>query len=159
MVLARRGRDAGSGLLLAVFMYWGWDTAVSVNEETKAPASTPGRAALLATLSLLVVYVAVTTAALSAAGVDALSSHPDDALSFLGTRVLGHGFEHVLVLAVLLSAVASIQTTILPTARTLLSMGRRNAAPRPLARVHPRFLTPARATILTGVVATAWYVA
>ncbi len=32
-----------------VFIYWGWDTAVSVNEETKDPAKTPGRAAIIST--------------------------------------------------------------------------------------------------------------
>jgi amino acid transporter len=148
----------GSGLLLAVFMYWGWDTAVSVNEETRAPRTTPGRAALLANVSLLVLYVVVTTAALSAVGVGPLRSNPDDALSFLGARVVGHGFGQLLVLAVLLSAAGSIQTTIVPTARTLLSMGRRRAAPQRLAQIHPRFATPAPATIATGAAAAAWYV-
>ena len=28
---------------IAVFIYWGWDTAVAVNEETDDPAATPGR--------------------------------------------------------------------------------------------------------------------
>ena len=32
--------------LIAVFIYWGWDTAVSVNEETADPTKTPGRAAI-----------------------------------------------------------------------------------------------------------------
>ena len=41
------------GLLLAVFIYWGFDTAVSVNEETKDARKTPGRAAVIATLVLL----------------------------------------------------------------------------------------------------------
>ena len=29
-------------MLTAIFIYWGWDTAVSVNEETADPAKTPG---------------------------------------------------------------------------------------------------------------------
>ena len=33
--------------LIAVFIYWGWDTAVSVNEETDDPSKTPGRAAII----------------------------------------------------------------------------------------------------------------
>jgi hypothetical protein len=39
-------QTAGStqGILLAVFIYWGWDTAVSVNEETEDATQTPGRA-------------------------------------------------------------------------------------------------------------------
>src|SRR6516162_4782773 len=38
-----------SGIILMVFIYWGWDTAVSVNEETKDKNKTPGRAAILST--------------------------------------------------------------------------------------------------------------
>ena len=69
--VARRGSTPSSipslgalatGTLLAVFIYWGFDTAVSVNEETKDARKTPGRAAVTATLVLLVVYVLVTTA-------------------------------------------------------------------------------------------------
>ena len=39
-----------SGLLLAIFIYWGWDTAVSVNEETEDATKTPGKAAVVSTL-------------------------------------------------------------------------------------------------------------
>ena len=40
-------------VLTAVFIYWGWDTAVSVNEETADPGKTPGRAAVISTFLLL----------------------------------------------------------------------------------------------------------
>jgi hypothetical protein len=42
-----------SGIILMVFIYWGWDTAVAVNEETKDKNKTPGRAAILSTFILL----------------------------------------------------------------------------------------------------------
>ena len=48
-----------SGVILMVFIYWGWDTAVAVNEETKDPNKTPGRAAILSTVILLVTYALV----------------------------------------------------------------------------------------------------
>ena len=35
---------------LAVFIYWGWDTAVSVNEETEDATRTPGKAAVVSTV-------------------------------------------------------------------------------------------------------------
>jgi len=59
---------------------------------------------------------------------------------------------------VLTSAAASTQTTILPTARTALSMGSRGAAPKYWSRIHPRFQTPANATIWTGILSVIWYV-
>ena len=58
-----------TGVLLAVFIYWGFDTAVSVNEETKDARKTPGQAAVIATVVLLAIYVLVTTATQAFAGV------------------------------------------------------------------------------------------
>ena len=57
------------GVLLAVFIYWGWDTAVSVNEETADRERTPGRAAVISTVLLLVIYLLVTTSAQAFAGI------------------------------------------------------------------------------------------
>ena len=42
-----------------VFIYWGWDTAVSVNEETKDKNRIPGLAAIFSTIILLITYALV----------------------------------------------------------------------------------------------------
>ena len=67
------GMDFGSviapAMLTAIFIYWGWDTAVSLNEETKDPEKTPGRAAVISTVLLLVIYALVSIAAIAFAGV------------------------------------------------------------------------------------------
>jgi len=144
------------GVLLAVFIYWGWDSAVSVNEETANPARAPGRAAMLSTVLLVGIYVLVATAAIAFAGPDRLSGE-EDALSILGTDVLGGTLDSVLIVAVLTSAAASTQTTILPTARTTLSMARSGALPAGLGLVHARHMTPHVATLLFGAVSILWY--
>ena len=79
-------------------------------------------------------------------------------LSALGTEVFGSPLDKILIIAVLTSAAASTQTTILPTARTTLSMARANAMPKSLGKVHPRFLTPHISTILMGAASIVWYV-
>ena len=58
-----------SGIILMVFIYWGWDTAVSVNEETKDRNRTPGLAAILSTIILLVTYALVIFSMQAFAGV------------------------------------------------------------------------------------------
>jgi amino acid transporter len=146
-----------SGVLLAVFIYWGWDSAVSVNEETENPRESPGRSAILSTILLVGLYVLVATAAIAFAGADRLAGR-DDALSILGTDVFGRPFDSLLIIAVLTSAGASTQTTILPTARTTLSMARAGALPAGLGVVHPRYMTPHVATILFGALSVVWYV-
>jgi amino acid transporter len=147
-----------TGVLLAVFIYWGWDSTVTVNEETEDSSTTPGRAAIVATIILVFIYVVVATAALAFGGVKELVDNSDDVLSVLGKEVFGSPWDKILIIAVLTSAAASTQTTILPTARTSLSMARRKAMPEALGRVHPRYLTPHVSTILMGVFSIVWYV-
>ena len=147
------------GLLTGVFIYWGWESAVNLNEETSGSASSPGLAAVASTVILLVTYVLVTVAVVSYAGLDRVAEFEDDAGIFgaLATDVLGSPLDKLVVLAIVTSALASTQTTILPASRTSLSMARQGAFPEVLGRVHPRFLTPHVGTIAIGVIAAVWY--
>jgi amino acid transporter len=156
------------GLLLMLFIYWGWDSAVAVNEETADPARTPGRAAVISTVLLLVTYTLVTLAAQSFAGIGdsgiglGNQDNSGDVLSVLGKAVFGGSWygstlSHLLILMVLTSAAASTQTTILPTARTTLSMAVYRALPEPFARVHPRYLTPSFSTLAFGGISIVLY--
>jgi amino acid transporter len=144
------------GVLLGTFIYWGWDSGVCVNEESKDSASGPGKAAVMSTLLLVLIYVAVSASAQSFAGTIFLKHHGDDVLSALGGDVFGTPWDKLLIIAVLTSASASTQTTILPTARTTLSMARFGAIPRAFGRIHPSHLTPDVSTIAMGVVSLIW---
>jgi amino acid transporter len=150
--------EISAGMLLAVFIYWGWDTTATVNEETEDPTEAPGKATVLSTLILLGIYLIVSFAAQAYAGVDSLIENQEDVLSTLGTEVFGSPLDKILIIAVLTSAAASTQTTILPAARTTLSMARKKALPGSLGSVHPRFLTPHVSTILMGAFSILWYV-
>ena len=159
-----------NGLILMLFIYWGWDTSLSVNEETSDKERLPGLAGIISTVLLLITYAIVTVAAQAYAGVGvtgiglANPAHTGDVISVLGTAVFGSAwlgsiFTHLLLLMVLSSAAASTQTTILPTARTVLSMAVYKAVPRSFAKMHPRYLTPTTATIVMGVVSAVMYAA
>ena len=158
-----------NGVLLMLFIYWGWDTAVSVNEETKDPAKTPGRAAVISTVLLLVIYAVVVLSVQSYAGLGTKGiglgnpAHLGDVLSVLGSSIFGtSGFgsflTHLLILMVLSSAAASTQTTILPTARTTLSMAVYKSIPSAFSRMHRRFLTPTVSTVVMGAASAALYI-
>jgi amino acid transporter len=144
--------DLVVALLLAVFIYWGWDSGVAVNEESEDPAEGPGKAAVVSTILLVLIYVVVTAAAQSFHGVGFLTNeaNQEDVLNALGSGVLGSTLNKLLIIAVLTSASASTQTTILPTARTTLSMAHWKAVTNLLARVHKRFLTPTVSTLGFG---------
>lgn len=145
-----------AAILLALFIYWGWDTCLALNEETKDPTRIPGRAALISTLVLMVTYVAVTVAAIAYAGTESLADSED--VFYTVKDALFGPWAWLLVLAVMISAVSSTQTTILPTARGTLSMAVYQALPSRFGRVHPRYRTPGFSTLVMGVVATAFYV-
>ncbi|MEA2197761.1 MAG: hypothetical protein QOJ25_1812 [Solirubrobacteraceae bacterium] len=145
-------------ILLAVFIYWGWDSGVTVNEETKDSGSAPGRAAIVSTLVLVGIYVLVAVAATAFGGPALLSNNSSDVFAAMGHGVLGGGLDKLLIIAVLTSASASTQTTILPTARTVLSMARARAIPSRFGEIHPRFLSPSVATLAMGTFSTLWYV-
>jgi len=146
------------GVLLGIFIYWGWDSGVAVNEESEDSNEGPGRAAVMSTILLVLIYVVVSAAAQAYGGTKLLSDNPNDVLSVLGTHVFGSPWDKLLIISVLTSASASTQTTILPTARTSLSMARKGAIPKAFATIHPKNLTPNISTIVMGVVSVIWTV-
>ncbi|MDV9173099.1 APC family permease [Streptomyces sp. W16] len=159
-----------SALVLMLFIYWGWETALTVNEETTDRHRVPGRAATWSTVLLVTLYLLATFAAISFAGIGDSGiglNNPDnsgDVLYGFGTAVFGSsGFGsvlwHLLIVMVLTSAAASTETTVLTLSRTMLSMGDQGALPRALARVHPRFRIPHVGTIAVGVIGAVVYVA
>ena len=152
-----------AGLSGSIFAFWGWDTALTVNEESVDADKTPGRAALLCVLSILLTYLLVAVALQMYAGVgtegnglgnEAIS---DNIFGALADPILGRPLDLLLFLAVLASSAASLITTFLPTSRTMLAMGTYRAFPRKFATVHPVHKTPSFATIAAGVGAGVFY--
>jgi amino acid transporter len=144
------------GVLLGIFIYWGWDSGVAVNEESRDSAEGPGKAAILSTILLVMIYVSVATAAIAFAGTKFLGANSNDVLNPLGKAVFGSPWDKLLIIAVLTSASASIQTTILPTARTTLSMAKWGALPKIFGDIHPRYLTPTFSTLGMGALSAVW---
>ena len=156
------------GLADMLFIYWGWDTALNLNEETDNAEVTPGKAGVISTFFLLGIYALVIFSVESFAGIGTHgiglgnAGHTNDVLSILGPAIFGHStlasiLDHLLLLMVLSSAAASTQTTILPTARTVLSMAVHKAVPNAFARMHKRFLTPTVATVSFGLASICLY--
>ncbi|PRY13543.1 APC family permease [Kineococcus rhizosphaerae] len=158
------GSAMAEAVILCIFIYWGWDACLAVSEETRDSDRTPGRAALLATVILVVTYVLVAVAVQAYAGFGTTGiglnnpDNADDVLSTLGHPVGGAVMSGLLLITVAISAASSTQTTILPTARGTLSMAVYGALPRRFANVHPRYKTPSFGTVVMGAAAVAFYV-
>ena len=157
---AAGGTALTAGLLLGVFMFWGWESAVNLTEETEDSASAPGRAGIWSTIILLVTYLGVAIAVVAYAGPKFLTDNADEEefiFPLIANQVLG-SWDWIVFFAVSTAAIASTQTTILPASRTALSMARRHAVPSAFGRINPRYRTPDVSTWTVAGIAIAWYV-
>ncbi|GEP48553.1 APC family permease [Microbacterium saccharophilum] len=151
-----------AGLSLSIFIFWGWDVTLTMNEETKDPERTPGRAATVTVLTIVSLYLLLAVAMIMFAGVGTgeLGLGNEDiqgnVFFFLSDPVLGP-LAFLVSLAVLTSSASSLQSTFVGPARTLLAMGHYGALPPAYAKVSPRFFTPGYATIVSAIVASAFY--
>jgi amino acid transporter len=149
-----------AGLLLGVFAYWGWESAVNLNEETTDSSSTPGRAAIFSTFILLITYLGTAIAVLMLVGPGFLADRAGEEemiFALIAPEALG-GFAWIVLAAVAISAIAATQTTIIPASRTALSMARRTAIPSYFGRISAKHRTPAVSTWWVAIIAIIWYV-
>ena len=151
-----------AGLSLSIFIFWGWDVTLTMNEETKDPEKTPGRAATLTVVTIVSLYLLLAVAMIMYAGVGTgelgLGNEgiQENVFFHLSGPILGP-LAFLVSLAVLTSSASSLQSTFVGPARTLLSMGHYGALPPAFAKVSPRFFTPGYATIVSAIVASAFY--
>ncbi len=151
-----------AGVALSVFVYWGWDVVVTMNEESRGTTTTPGKAAIATILVIVALYTVVSVATLSFAGVSTGEfglGNPDiqeNVFAALAGPVMGP-FAVLMSLAVLSSSASSLQSTMISPARTMLAMGHYGALSPRYARVSPVHRTPGYATVVAVVIASVFY--
>lgn len=151
-----------SGALLAAFaaaalLYWGWDTTVMVNEESEHRRRNPGLAATISVVVLLGFYVICAIGLLAWAGPDRLAES-GDVIDLTRTEIFGDPADHLMIFAVLTSALAGCLFLPVGGSRTLLSMAREKALPQAMSAIHPKFQTPTIATIVFSVISIVYFV-
>ena len=152
-----------AGVSLSIFIYWGWDVTLTMNEETRNPEKTPGRAATVTVVVIMAIYLTAALATLSFAGVGETglgAGNPENQSSIfavLAGPVMGP-FAILMSLAILSSSAASLQSTFVSPARTLLAMGHYKALPARLGHVNPTYKSPGCATVAAAVAAAGFYV-
>lgn len=145
-----------AGIALGVFFFWGWDTSVNLNEESKNASKTPGHAAIISMFFLLVIYVINIVAIqmwVPAAQINNIANNnPTTIMLYFSQHAIGHWAIFVMLIAVLSSTVGTTQTTLLPAARVTLSMARDRVFPRVFATIEPSRQTPAVGTLIIAFV-------
>ncbi len=147
-----------AGALVAAFYYWGWDVTANLNEETKSAKKTPGFGAMIAILIVFVLFEVFTIATNMVLTSGQITHNEADVLSVLGQQVWHGTGGKFIVLAVVLSTVATLETTLIQVTRTLFSMGRDNTLPRRLGTVNPKRQTPIVATAVVTVISLGLFI-
>ncbi|MGW1981380.1 APC family permease [Streptomyces collinus] len=142
------------GLLLSVFCYWGFETAFTVNEEVREPRDA-SRAGTITLVTMLGLFLLGSIAFQRVLSEGELAGHGAEGLAYFGDRLAAQPLAALPLVALMFSAVASLQAGVIPTARGMFAMSRDRTLGPVWSRVSARYGTPAAGTLLVGGLATA----
>ncbi len=144
------------GIILGVTSYIGFETAADFGEETANPRKSIPIAILAAITFAVVLYVATAYALTIGFGVDNGAAFGADpvALKTIADKFVGGPFGALVEIGGMLSAFVVCVGVAMASTRTLFAMGREGVLPTWLGKTHPRFQTPANATVMIAVLST-----
>src|SRR3954469_14156911 len=147
-----------SSALIAAFYFWGWDVAANLNEETKDGHKSAGSAGIIGVIIVFLLFEIFTIATMVILPAKTIEANSANVLSVLGDAVWPGIGGKLLVVAVALSTIATLETTLIQVTRTLFAMGRDHTIPLAFGRANPRWRTPAFATVVVTCVSLILFV-
>ncbi|MFG2867944.1 APC family permease [Streptomyces sp. NPDC048338] len=139
-----------SGALIAAYYYWGWDVTSNLSEETRDSRRTAGLAALVGVGVVFLLFEAFTIAVNILLTAEQIEAGGAGVLAVLGQEIWPGVGGKLLIVAVLLSTIATLETTLIQVTRSLFAMGRDRTMPAALGTVHRRWNTPWVAIVAVG---------
>jgi amino acid transporter len=144
-----------SGALVALFALSGWDVTVNLNEETRDGGRLPGVGSILAVVIVIGLLTGFTALALAVLSDAEMQSAGINIVFIVAGKLLPAPWSYLAVIAVMLSTVGTLETSILQFTRTMFAMGRDGGLHQRYARLHPHYQTPLTATVLISVLGLA----
>jgi amino acid transporter len=141
-----------SGILIACFMYSGWDAAIYVNEESKDRVDSPGRAAIASVVILAIFYCVSVLGLQAVLSPGELQTHAGNALAVIASRLLPGPWTALMSLVVLTGTLATLQAAVISAARIGFAMSRDRVMPAVFRRIDPRTGNPWAATLVMSAV-------
>jgi amino acid transporter len=138
--------------LVAAFYYWGWDVSSNLNEETKDGHKSAGRGGIIGVIIVFLLFEVFTIAIQVVLPAKTIQNSNGNLLGILGDVIWPGIGGKILIVAVMLSTIATLETTLIQVTRSLFAMGRDHTIPKKFGEAHKRWRTPAFATlVVTGV--------
>ncbi|MEV6760420.1 APC family permease [Streptomyces sp. NPDC051105] len=148
-----------SGALIAAFYYWGWDVTSNLSEETRNSRRTTGIAGLIGVGIVFALFEVFTIAVNVILSADQIAENDANVLAVLGEEIWPGWGGKLLIVAVMLSTIATLETTLIQVTRSLFAMGRDRTMPAALGKVHRTWNTPYVAIAVVGAVALVLFIA
>lgn len=131
--------------LAVVFFYWGWDVTSNLSEETVNGGDNAGNGGFSSVIVTIFYYIGFTVAALFLYSLHDTKSLSDNLVYNIAiTCGLGRYGALLASFAVILSSIATLETTMLQFSRTLFAMGREGAMPVHFGVIAEKSQTPIR---------------
>lgn len=131
-----------TGALSAVFLFWGWDVTLNLNEETKNTKHAPGWGAFWSVLIVILLFVSFSIVALIVLTDSEIEKSGTTILFDIAEKIFPKPWSYLAVLSVILSSAGTLATTILQFTRTLFAIGRDKVINARYAKLHPTWNTP-----------------
>jgi len=144
----------GVALIPILFAYGGWQNANYVAEEMRDPRRDLPKSLLIGTMVVVAVYLLANVAYVRTLGLDGLAATETPAAEAAG-RWFGSLGERLIAGAIAISTFGFLNLAILAPTRVYFAMARDGAFVPALAKLHPRFQTPAAAIVLQSIWAIA----
>lgn len=139
-----------SGALIALFFFWGWDVTVNLSEETKNSSVNPGAGATGAMFIVLLLFTSFMIAAQFALTEKEITDANSNLIMAVSEKVFPSSISYIAIIAVMLSTIGTLETTILQFTRTLYAKGRAGLLNAKYARLHKTWKTPYYASFVIG---------
>jgi basic amino acid/polyamine antiporter, APA family len=142
----------GAALIPILFAYGGWQTVNYLAEEMRDPKRHLPFSLVAGTLAVVAIYVLVNVAYLRTLGLEGLATTTTPAAE-TARRWFGSSGEQFVVAAIAISTFGFVNHCVLAPSRVYYAMAADGAFFPSLARLHPRFHTPAAAIWLQSAFA------
>lgn len=135
-----------AAIFLIIFSHTGWDRVGYVAGEMEDPRKSLPRTMFIGLSLILVLYWAVNSVYYGVLGVEGLRATTTPAATVM-SQLVGPLGGSIVALLVIVSALGSINGTMMASSRVYYAMARDGLFFKWLDYVHPRFRTPSRAVI------------
>ena len=142
-----------AALAAALWAYDGWEDLNLVGSEVKDPHRNFPRALVGGVSLVALIYLLFNAACLKVLPFDAVA-HSQHVASDVVEHAVGHGAARWVTLALVISALGSMNSSILSGARVPYAMARDHVFFKIADGIHPKYRTPGRALLFQGVLAS-----